>query len=92
LSGLVIIVGGELNAEIEHAASQGKDVGEKVPGQRKAIGRRAERRRQEQQAPVRPDWQPLPATIAGSPMTAFARTGAVVGGAVAALFGRGVRQ
>lgn len=38
LSGLVILVGAEMNAEIEHASEYGKDVGEKVPGERRTIG------------------------------------------------------
>ena len=38
LSGLVILVGAEMNAEIEHASEYGKDVGEKVPGERRMIG------------------------------------------------------
>ena len=38
LSGLAILVGAELNAEIEHASPYGKDVGEKVPGEKKKIG------------------------------------------------------
>jgi membrane protein len=38
LSGLVILVGAELNAEIEHASPYGKDPGEKVPGQKRKIG------------------------------------------------------
>jgi len=38
LSGLVILLGAEMNAEIEHASEYGKDVGEKVPGQRRTIG------------------------------------------------------
>jgi membrane protein len=33
ISGLAILAGAELNAEIEHAAPEGKDPGEKVPGQ-----------------------------------------------------------
>jgi membrane protein len=41
LSGLAILTGAELNAEIEHASSYGKAPGEKVPGQKKAIGVRA---------------------------------------------------
>jgi membrane protein len=43
LSGVAILIGAELNAEIEHASPYGKDVGEKVPGERKAIGAMAER-------------------------------------------------
>ena len=35
LSGIAILVGAELNAEIEHASPHGKDVGEKVPGEKK---------------------------------------------------------
>jgi membrane protein len=37
-SGLAILIGAELNAEIEHASPYGKDPGEKVPGQKKKIG------------------------------------------------------
>ncbi len=32
-SGLVLLFGAELNAEIEHASPYGKDEGEKVPGE-----------------------------------------------------------
>ena len=35
LSGLAILTGAELNAELEHASSYGKDVGEKVPGRKR---------------------------------------------------------
>ena len=58
LSGLAILLGAELNAEIEHASPHGKDVGEKVPGEKKKIGAMAERDYEEQRAkgeiPVRP--------------------------------------
>ena len=43
ISGLAILVGAELNAEIEHASPHGKDPGEKVPGQKKKIGAAAAR-------------------------------------------------
>jgi hypothetical protein len=43
LSGLAILVGAELNAEIEHASPHGKDPGEKVPGEKKKIGAAAAR-------------------------------------------------
>jgi membrane protein len=43
LSGLAVLVGAELNAEIEHASPYGKDPGEKVPGERKKLGALAER-------------------------------------------------
>ena len=43
LSGLVILLGAELNAEIEHASPYGKEAGEKVPGQKRKIGTAAMR-------------------------------------------------
>ena len=41
ISGLVILLGAEMNAEIEHASPQGKDPGEKVAGQKRRIPMRA---------------------------------------------------
>ena len=38
LTGLVILLGAEMNAEIEHASEYGKAEGEKVPGQKRKIG------------------------------------------------------
>lgn len=35
ISGLAILAGAEMNAEIEHASPRGKDKGEKVPGEKK---------------------------------------------------------
>jgi membrane protein len=43
ISAIAILLGAELNAEIEHASPHGKDPGEKVPGQRKKIGCAAKR-------------------------------------------------
>ena len=43
ISGLVILIGAEMNAEIEHASPYGKDAGEKVPGQKRKIGTAAMR-------------------------------------------------
>ena len=43
LSSLAILFGAELNSEIEHASPYGKEPGEKVPGQRRKIGRAAAR-------------------------------------------------
>jgi len=43
LSSLAILLGAEMNAEIEHASPYGKAVGEKVPGERKRIGIAAQR-------------------------------------------------
>jgi membrane protein len=44
ITGLVMLFGAELNAEIEHASPYGKAAGEKVPGQKRAIGALAEER------------------------------------------------
>ena len=49
LSGLAILFGAELNAEIEHASPHGKDVGERVPGEKKKIGPAAARAYAEKQ-------------------------------------------
>ena len=43
ISGAVVLVGAELNAEIEHASTRGKQPGEKVPGQRRIISGKAMR-------------------------------------------------
>ena len=37
VTGIAILVGGEMNAEIEHASPDGKAPGEKVPGQRRKL-------------------------------------------------------
>ena len=50
LSGLAILIGAELNAEIEHASPYGKDIGEKVPGVKRKIGPAAERAYAERKA------------------------------------------
>jgi membrane protein len=44
LSGVILLLGAELNAEVEHASPYGKAVGEKVPGAKRAIGALAYRR------------------------------------------------
>ena len=73
VTGLAIVVGAELNAEIEHASPWGKDPGEKAPGQRKKIGAAAarafnERRKKEGEtpAPVAPTFQPVAAPASPS--------------------------
>jgi membrane protein len=43
ISGAVILVGAEMNAEIEHTSARGKQPGEKVPGQRRIISTKAMR-------------------------------------------------
>jgi membrane protein len=50
LSGIALLVGAELNAEIEHASPHGKAPGEKVPGEKKKIGLAAERDYEERKA------------------------------------------
>jgi membrane protein len=50
LSGLAILIGDELNAEIEHASPYGKDVGEKVAGVKKKIGSAAEKAYEERKS------------------------------------------
>jgi membrane protein len=50
VSALAVLVGAELNAEIEHASPYGKDPGEKVPGEKKKIGALAERSWEERKA------------------------------------------
>ena len=43
ISSLAILMGAELNAEIEHASPHGKNPGEKVPGEKRKLGARARR-------------------------------------------------
>jgi membrane protein len=50
VSGIALLIGAELNAEIEHASPYGKDVGEKTPGERKKIGSAAARAYAERRA------------------------------------------
>jgi membrane protein len=95
MTGLAVIVGAEMNAEIEHASEHGKAAGEKQPGQRKTIGSRAARAfRARQQGAPRPDRSRTAIAVpAGSaPPAAAARGIALIGGAIAALFGRKTRE
>jgi membrane protein len=48
VSSLAILVGAEINAEIEHSSPYGKEPGEKEPGEKKKIGSAAERTWREQ--------------------------------------------
>jgi membrane protein len=59
ISGLAILVGAEMNAEIEHASPHGKEPGEQVQGQKKKIGLAAARAYQAWQA-----WSSRAATAA----------------------------
>jgi len=57
-SGIAMLLGAELNAEIEHASPYGKDPGERVAGEKKVVGPRAQRLYEEKRArgeiPIRP--------------------------------------
>jgi membrane protein len=79
LTGLAILVGAEMNAEIEHASPHGKDPGEKVPGQRRKIGLAAARawteRAQGRPTPA-PEGRRAPATPAPRPAAAAGRPSA----------------
>src|SRR5205814_6680392 len=50
VSSLAVLIGAELNAEIEHASPYGKDPGEKAPGDKKKIGAVAERAYEDRKA------------------------------------------
>jgi membrane protein len=58
VSGLALLLGAELNAEIEHASPYGKEPGERVPGEKKVVGPRAQRVYEEKKArgeiPIKP--------------------------------------
>jgi membrane protein len=91
LSGMAIVIGAELNAEIEHASPHGKAAGEKVPGERKCIGPRAARKFKERQERAEAPRAPAvhrPATPRRAP--GLARTGALLSGLVAAMLRRRV--
>ena len=53
ISALAVLVGAEMNAEIEHASPYGKDVGEKVPGEKRKLGAAAARDYEKKQAAAR---------------------------------------
>jgi membrane protein len=50
VSALAVLIGAELNAEIEHASPYGKDPGEKEIGEKKKIGVLAEQAREQDKA------------------------------------------
>ena len=97
-SGLAILIGAEMNSEIEHASPYGKDPGEKVPGQRKKIGLAAFRewkKRRDKGQPVGPP--PAPPQPARPPMPPRVRPrdmvlGGLIAGAIEFVRGRRVRQ
>jgi membrane protein len=55
ISSLAVLIGAEMNAEIEHASPHGKDAGEKVPGEKKKLGARAARAYAGRGTPGRPE-------------------------------------
>jgi membrane protein len=93
-SGLAILVGAEMNAEIEHASPYGKAPGEKVPGQRKKIGPAAARAYEEAQK--QPPAHPILPRRHGPPVPEPTPANVLTGGVIAALFrlirGRRVRD
>jgi membrane protein len=58
LTGLAILVGAELNAEIEHASPSGKAPGKRVPGEKRKIGAAAARAHEEHSARTEAAKQP----------------------------------
>ncbi|MGH9311153.1 MAG: YihY/virulence factor BrkB family protein [Vicinamibacterales bacterium] len=60
VSGIAMLIGAELNAEIEHASPYGKDPGERVPGEKKKIGLAAQRAYEERRAHGEADVPPFP--------------------------------
>lgn len=76
ISGLAILAGAEMNAEIEHASPYGKNPGEKVPGERKKLGARAARAVQTKGTPASaPRRDPAPAARPFQPQPMPAETG-----------------
>jgi membrane protein len=59
-SGIAMLMGAELNSEIEHASPYGKDPGERVPGERKVVGARAQRLYAEKRAKGELPIKPMP--------------------------------
>jgi len=60
VSGLALLLGAELNAEIEHASPYGKDPGERVPGEKRVVGPRAQRLYEEKKAKGEITIKPMP--------------------------------
>jgi membrane protein len=74
LTGLVVVLGAEVSAEIEHASEWGKAPGEKVPGQKKKLGSAAAREFKERAShptTVTPPPQENPANVYGLPQPTF---------------------
>ena len=76
VSGLAVLAGAELNAEIEHASPYGKPPGEKSPAGRRLLGTRAARAYDARQAD---EPRPAPPTNAGADRPARPRSRPVLG-------------
>jgi hypothetical protein len=63
VSGLALLLGAELNAEIEHASPYGKDPGERVPGEKRVVGARAQRVYEEKKAKGELPIKPIPGDV-----------------------------
>jgi membrane protein len=89
VSGLALLFGAELNAEIEHASPYGKDPGERVPGEKRVIGPRAQRLYEEKKAKGEIPLKPMPDGVncdidrAPAPEQAAAKTSDLIIGAIA---------
>jgi membrane protein len=59
-SGIALLLGAELNAEIEHVSPLGKDPGERVPGEKRVVGARAQRIYEEKRAKGELVIRPIP--------------------------------
>lgn len=70
-SGLALLLGAELNAEVDHASPHGKDPGERVAGEKRVVGPRAQRLYEEKKAkgevPVKPFHEDVNCNLDGSP-------------------------
>jgi len=62
-SGIALLIGAELNAEIEHASPYGKDPGERFAGEKKIVGPRAARVYEEKRAKGEIPVKPIPAAV-----------------------------
>ena len=71
LSGLVIVLGAEISAEIEHASPWGKAPGDKAPGQKKRLGSAAAREFRERGEQRSPEPPPAPPEVYRSPQPSF---------------------
>jgi membrane protein len=60
VSGIALLLGAEVNAEIEHASPYGKQPGERVPGEKRVVGARAQRIYEEKRAKGELVIKPIP--------------------------------